>query len=66
MLQMLVIDTTDDSFTSIGTLDSSEKTSGGVLAPNGNIYGVPMDATYSVKIDTSTDTVSTVGTFLGS
>lgn len=37
------------------------KWSSGVLAPNGCIYGIPANATTILKIDPTTDTVSTFG-----
>ena len=39
---------------------------GGVLAPNGYIYGVPYNSTTVLKIDPTTDTVTTFGDLVGS
>jgi hypothetical protein len=53
--------------TTFGSIVSgSGKWRGGVLAPTGNIYGVPHDSTTILKINTSNDTVSTFGSLSGS
>jgi hypothetical protein len=49
----------------LGSLSGSLKYNGGVLAPNGCIYGVPRDSTSVLKIDTSNDTITTFGSFSG-
>jgi hypothetical protein len=48
-----------------GSLAGSSKWIGGVLAPNGCIYGIPFNSTSVLKIDPITDTVSTFGSLAG-
>ena len=38
----------------IGSLSGSDKWAGGVLAPNGKIYGIPYDSSSILEIDTGT------------
>jgi hypothetical protein len=49
-----------------GTLSGGDKWYGGVLAPNGKIYGIPRNSTSVLVIDPATDTASTFGTLSGS
>ncbi|HNF13237.1 MAG TPA: putative Ig domain-containing protein [Leptospiraceae bacterium] len=44
-----------------GSLAGTNKWFGGVLAPNGKIYGIPYDSASVLVIDPSTDTASTFG-----
>jgi hypothetical protein len=53
------------TFTQLGSVAGTLKWYGGVLAPNGCIYGVPRDSTTILKIDTSDDSVSTFGSLSG-
>jgi hypothetical protein len=48
-----------------GNLAGTNKWVGGVLAPNGCIYGIPFASTTILKIDTSDDSVSTFGNLPG-
>ena len=48
-----------------GSLSGSDKWVGGVLAPNGKIYGIPYNSTSVLVIDPATNTTSTFGS-LGS
>jgi len=47
-------------------LPTLDKWVGGVLAPNGCIYGIPYSSTTILKIDTSNDAVTTFGSLAGS
>jgi len=60
---VLVIDPTDDSSYTFGTLDSGgAKWWGGCLSPiNGKIYAMPYDSDTVLVIDPATDTLSTIG-----
>jgi hypothetical protein len=49
-----------DTVTTFGSLAGAAKWVGGVLAPNGCIYGIPRDSTAVLKIDPS-DSISTFG-----
>jgi hypothetical protein len=51
--------------TEFGSLSGSSKWYGGVLAPNGMIYGIPLDSTAVLKIDPTTDTATTFGSVPG-
>ena len=42
-----------------------DKWTGGVLAPNGCIYGIPFTSTTILKIDTANDAVTTFGNLVG-
>ena len=55
-----------DTVTTFGSLSGSNKWLGGVLAPNGCIYGIPRNSTTVLKIDPSDDSVSTFGSLSGS
>jgi hypothetical protein len=46
------------------TLSGSAKWSGGVLAPNGKIYGIPRNATQVLEFDPATNTSTLVGATL--
>ena len=48
-----------------GSLTGTAKWFGGVLAPNGFIYGIPYNSTTVLKIDPSTDTATTFGSLTG-
>ena len=48
-----------------GSLSGTGKWMGGVLAPNGMIYGVPRNSTTVLRIDPTTDTASTFGGLTG-
>jgi streptogramin lyase len=62
---VLVLDPTDDSTYTFGSLSLSLGYIGGALAPDGNIYCAPFAATQILKINTTNDTVSSFGS-LGS
>jgi hypothetical protein len=49
-----------------GTLAGVDKWRGGVLAPNGYIYGIPFDSVTILKIDSSDDSTSTFGNLTNS
>jgi hypothetical protein len=49
-----------------GSLSGSAKWSGGVLAPNGMIYGIPYDSTTVLEINPVTQTATTFGSLSGS
>jgi hypothetical protein len=55
-----------ESILTFGSLSGSLKWSGGVLAPNGKIYGIPFDATEVLEIDPIGLTTSTFGSLSGS
>jgi hypothetical protein len=57
--------TSDDSVSTFGNLAGTNKWVGGVLAPNGCIYGIPYTLAPVLKIDTSDDSVSTFGNLPG-
>ena len=48
-----------------GSLSGTNKWVGGVLAPNGKIYGIPHNSTSVLEIDPTTNTVSTFGSLTG-
>ena len=48
-----------------GILSGADKWIGGVLAPNGKIYGIPYDSTSVLVIDPATNTTSTFGSLSG-
>ena len=54
-----------DTVSTFGSVAGASKYIGGVLAPNGFIYGIPCSATTVLKIDPSNDTVSTFGSVAG-
>ena len=56
---------TTDTVTTFGSLSGSSKWFGGVLAPNGMIYGIPYNSTSVLKIDRVTDTATTFGSLSG-
>ena len=47
--------------TTFGSLAGSRKWVGGVLAPNGKIYGIPFNSTTVLEIDPVTKTATTFG-----
>ena len=53
------------TISTFGSLSGSAKWAGGVLAPNGNIYGIPQTSTTILKIDPTTDTSTTFGSLSG-
>jgi hypothetical protein len=55
-----------DSTATFGSLAGSSKWWGGVLAPNGFIYGVPFVSTSVLKINPSTNGATTFGSLAGS
>lgn len=61
------IDTNTDKISVIGNIPASVpyyqggNFAGAVLAPNGNIYGIPARAQYVLKINPNTDTISSFG-----
>jgi hypothetical protein len=66
-LNSLVSDFSGDTTVStFGSLGGNNKWRGGVLAPNGDIYGIPASSTGVLKVDPATDTVSTFGSLAGS
>ena len=54
-----------DSSSTFGSLTGTSKWYGGVLAPNGMIYGIPINSETVLKIDPTTDTASTFGSLTG-
>ena len=48
-------------YTTFGSLSGTAKWVGGVLAPNGKIYGIPCNATTVLEIDPVTKTATTFG-----
>ena len=54
-----------DTPTEFGSLSGTAKWSGGVLAANGSIYGIPYNSTTVLKIDPTTDTSTTFGSLSG-
>ena len=60
---------TDVSFapqvSTFGSLSGTAKWRGGVLAPNGKIYGIPYDSTTVLEIDPITKTTTTFGSLAG-
>ena len=54
-----------DTTSTFGSLAGASKWVGGVLAPNGCIYGIPYNSTTVLKIDPATDTTSTFGSLAG-
>jgi len=54
-----------DTASTFGSLSGATKWVGGVLAPNGMIYGIPDSSTTVLKIDPATDTASTFGSLSG-
>ena len=57
--------TQSDTATTFGSLAGTTKWAGGVLAPNGCIYGMPRNSTTVLKIDPTTDTATTFGSLVG-
>lgn len=55
-----------DSTATFGSLAGSSKWWGGVLAPNGFIYGIPFVSTSVLKINPSANSASTFGSLAGS
>jgi len=51
---------------SFGSLSGAGKWFGGVLAPNGKIYGIPFNNTKILEIDPTTNTTTLFGSFSGS
>jgi len=49
----------------IGSLSGTDKWFGGVLAPNGKIYGIPFNATQILEFDPSTGTINLIGSLSG-
>ena len=49
-----------------GNLIGSSKWAGGVLAPNGKIYGIPFNSTTVLEIDPITQTTAAFGNLIGS
>ena len=49
----------------IGNLTGTTKWVGGVLAPNGKIYGIPLNATQILEFDPSTGTTNLIGSLSG-
>jgi hypothetical protein len=54
-----------DAVTTFGNLVETSKWIGGVLAPNGCIYGIPRNSTSILKIDPTNDAVTTLGNLAG-
>jgi hypothetical protein len=55
-----------DAVTTFGALGAAAgKWVGGVLAPNGMIYGIPDNSMTVLKIDPTTDTATTFGSLVG-
>ena len=54
-----------DTTSNFGSLSGTGKWIGGVLAPNGCIYGIPLNSTSILKIDPLNDSVSTFGNLSG-
>jgi hypothetical protein len=56
---------TNQKTSTFGSLSGSNKWAGGVLAPNGMIYGIPRNSNTVLKIDPTDDSVSTFGSLSG-
>ena len=57
--------TNDGIRTLFGSLTGTNKWVGGVLAPNGKIYGIPFDSTQVLEIDPITQTTALFGSLTG-
>jgi len=63
---VLKIDPTTDTASTFGSVSrDGNKWEGGVLAPDGMIYGITKNSTAVLKIDPTNDTVSTFGSLSG-
>ena len=51
LTSVLKIDPVTDTATTIGSLSGTYKWAGGILAPNGMVYGIPYNSTTVLKID---------------
>ena len=51
--------------TTFGSLSGTAKWVGGVLAPNGKIYGIPHNSTTVLEIDSVAQTTTTFGSLSG-
>jgi hypothetical protein len=63
---VLEIDPVTQTTTLFGSVDGNAKWSGGVLAPNGKIYGIPYNSTQVLEIDPVTQTTTLFGSLNGS
>lgn len=63
---ILVIDPSDNSTSTFGSVGASFSWAGGVLAPNGKIYCIPYNDTEVLVIDPSDNSTYTFGSFSGS
>ena len=54
-----------DEVATFGSVSGTYKWYGGVLAPNGKIYGIPYNPSTILKIDPETDTATTLGSLSG-
>ena len=64
-LNNYVPQTFNNTTNTFGSLSGSRKWVGGVLAPNGKIYGIPNDSTQVLEIDPTTQTTSLFGNLSG-
>jgi len=55
----------EPSINLFGSLSGSNKWAGGVLAPNGNIYAIPISSNQVLEIDPVNQTTSLFGSFSG-
>jgi hypothetical protein len=62
---VLEIDPNTRTTALFGNLSGTSKWLGGVLAPNGKIYGIPYNSTQVLEIDPNTKTVSLFGSLSG-
>ena len=58
-------ETFNQTTNTFGSLAGSSKWIGGVLAPNGKIYGIPRDSTTVLEIDPSDNSTTTFGSLAG-
>ena len=65
-LSLDINNTFNDITTTFGSLSGVGKWVGGVLAPNGKIYGIPYNNTSVLVIDPDTNTTTTFGSLSGS
>lgn len=55
----------EPTITRVGSMSGDNKWYGGVLAPNGRIYGIPRDATNILEIDPMTHTTALLASYTG-
>jgi len=62
---VLEIDPSNNTTTLFGNFAGNGRWHGGVLAPNGKIYGIPFNSTKILEIDPSNNSTSLFGDFTG-